>query len=215
MKDLSTKLEESKKLTNNMKKESLRNEKESILSKKTFENKKAKYEKIIVELNEELKVDKEVVVSETENIAERTDELSTHKDPKTDPSSLAPNTLPKSLSTSSQTLASQDVPYSINEPLPPIFSSQLFHHSKPIRFLSRSLRSLDSICWGKRNDTLEDLADQAEEALYEPYDREIRDFYVDERECVKTERLSSPNFDLNLNIVLVKLENIFPCYGAK
>ena len=147
-----------------------------------------------------MKVEKEGVVSETEKIAERTDELSTHKDPKTDPSSLAPNTLPKSLSASSQTLASQDVPYSINEPLPPIFSSQLFHHSKPIRFLSRSLPSLDSICWGEMNDTLEDLADQAEEALNEQYDREIKDFYLDERERVKTERLNSLNFDLNMNM---------------
>ena len=50
------------------------------------------------------------------------------------------------------------------------------------------------------NDTLEDLAEQAEEALNEQYDREIRDFYFDEKERVKTERLNSLNFDLNMNM---------------
>ena len=66
--------------------------------------------------------------------------------------------------------------------------------------MSISLPSLDSICWGEINDTLEDLADQAEEALNDQYDRDIRDFYLDERERVKTEWLNSPNFDLNMNM---------------
>ena len=139
------------------------------------------------------------VVNVVSDTLESTDEHSTDKDPKTYPSSLAPSILPTSVSASSQTLASQDVPYSITEPLPPIFSLQLFHHSKPIRFLSRSLPSLDSICWGKMNDTLEDLAEQAEEALNEQYDRGLREFYLDDRERVKNERLNSLSFDLNMN----------------
>ena len=55
VKDLSKTLEESKKLTKNMKKEKTRSEKESILSKKTFENEKAKYEKVNVEVESEAK----------------------------------------------------------------------------------------------------------------------------------------------------------------
>ena len=48
--------------------------------------------------------------------------------------------------------------------------------------LSRSLPSLDSICWCKPD---EDFVNDAEEALCDQYDREVRDFYLDERERVR------------------------------
>ena len=126
-----------------------------------------------------LKVKQNVVVSDTEKVE---DKVSDKSDPKPESSSLTPNTLQtkhipganfEPAYPEPETLASQDEPYSITKPLPPIFSSQLFHHSKAIRFMSISLPSLDSICWGEINDTLEDLADQAEEALNEQYDENM------------------------------------------
>ena len=51
-----------------------------------------------------------------------------------------------------QTDQHPDIPYQITTPLPPIFNSMLCHKSKPIRFLSKSLPSLDCICWVKPPD---------------------------------------------------------------
>ena len=87
----------------------------------------------------------------------------------------------QSKETSSQTDTNPDIPYKITSPLPPIFSSELCYKS-PMIHLSRSLPSLDSICWCKPD---EDFVNDAEEALCDQYDREVRDFYLDERERVR------------------------------
>ena len=63
--------------------------------------------------------------------------------------------------------------------LPPIFSSQLCTISPTIKFLSRSIPNLDSLCWCHPD---EDFRDEAEQALNEQYDRQVADFYEDERE---------------------------------
>jgi hypothetical protein len=192
VKDLSRKLEENRKLTNTMKNERIKSKKEAILNKKVLEEDESNYEKVISELNEILRVKESKYVEEkVSDNPVNNDAQDSLPDSKVDALSPSPtitvqtshilDTTPelRFLSISSQTLANQDVPYSITEPLPPIFISQLLHHTKPIRFLSRSLPKLDSICWGKLNDTFEDLADQAEEALNDQYDREIRYFYLD------------------------------------
>ena len=88
---------------------------------------------------------------------------------------------------SCQTDAHPDIPYKITVPLPPIFSSQLCHKSRPIH-LSDSLPSLDSICWSKPDGN---FLDEAEEALNEQYDKEIREFYLDERDRVRAARNDS------------------------
>ena len=50
-------------------------------------------------------------------------------------------------SVSSQTEHHIDIPYHISYPLPPIFSSNLFHRTPPIKFLSSSLPNLNTILW--------------------------------------------------------------------
>ena len=97
-----------------------------------------------------------------------------------------PTTKYTSVEVSCQTDQHPDMPYEITLPLPPIFNSQLFHHTKPINFLARSLPSLDSICWGPRIE--DNLTDQVEEALAEMYDREIDEFYLSERERSRATR---------------------------
>ena len=87
---------------------------------------------------------------------------------------------------SSQTDQHPDIPYKITLPLPPMFNSQLFHHSKPIKFLSRSLPRLDRICWGPRID--DDIEEQIADAEAEMYKREIEEFYESERERIQANR---------------------------
>ena len=94
-----------------------------------------------------------------------------------------------------------DVPYLITDPLPAIFSSQLFHHTKPINFLSNSLPRLDSICWGKAADSFDNLAELAEEALNKQYDQDIKYFYLEKRERTRSERMSNKSNDCNMNMV--------------
>ena len=89
---------------------------------------------------------------------------------------------------SSQTDANTDTPYNIEEPLPPIFSSDLCRLSPKIHFLSKSLPNLDSICWVKP-DTM--YQDEAQEALNSQYDRQIVEFYISERERVSSLRETS------------------------
>ena len=69
----------------------------------------------------------------------------------------------------------------ITDPLHPIFSSQLCFKSHLI-FLSKSLPNLEMV-WCRN--TAEDFTDEADEVLSEMYDKEIRDFYEDERERVR------------------------------
>ena len=75
----------------------------------------------------------------------------------------------------SQTNSYPDIPYKITDPLPPIFSMQLCHKSRPIHFLSRSIPNLNSILWCPPDDK---ILDAAEEYLSEQYDREIEEFYL-------------------------------------
>ena len=42
----------------------------------------------------------------------------------------------------SQTKSHPDIPYKLTDPLPPIFSMELRHKSRPIHFLSRSIPNL-------------------------------------------------------------------------
>ena len=72
----------------------------------------------------------------------------------------------------SPTESHPDIPYKITDPLPPIFSMQLCHKSRPIHFLSRSIPNLNSILWCPPDD---EILDAAEEYLSEQYDREIED----------------------------------------
>ena len=85
---------------------------------------------------------------------------------------------------SCQTDAHPEIPYKITDCLPPIFSSQFCHRSRPIH-LSNSLPCLDSVCWSKPD---ENFIDEAEEALNEQYDKQISQFYLDERERVRAAR---------------------------
>jgi hypothetical protein len=80
---------------------------------------------------------------------------------------------------SSQTDTNEDIPYKVTDPLPPIFSMQLCHKSRPIKFLSRSIPNFNSILWCPPDD---DQIDEIEEFLADQYDREIEEFYLDARE---------------------------------
>ena len=85
---------------------------------------------------------------------------------------------------SNQTDNHPDIPYRITDPLPPIFSMQLCHKSRPIHFLSRSIPNLNSILWCPPDD---EFLDAAEEYLSEQYDQEIEDFYLQAQDqaCVQ------------------------------
>ena len=90
-----------------------------------------------------------------------------------------------SKTSSCQTDRHPNIPYSVTLPLPPIFNSDLCLYSPRIRTLSISLPKLDSMCWVKT--TPEDkLRDEAEEALNDKYDGEVRQFYLTERDRVKS-----------------------------
>ena len=49
--------------------------------------------------------------------------------------------------------------------------------------------SLDTICWVQQISDDEKLRDEAEEALAEHYDDQIKQFYLEERERVGAEKL--------------------------
>ena len=66
----------------------------------------------------------------------------------------------------SQTNSHPDIPYKITDPLPPIFSMQLCHKSRPIHFLSRYIPNLNSILWCPPDDEVLDLADRGIEEFY-------------------------------------------------
>ena len=78
-----------------------------------------------------------------------------------------------------QTISTIDTPYSISEPLPPIFGSDLCYRSKSV-FLSKSQPDLSQVLWVTR--TKEDtLQEEAEQALDYLYDLEVATFYEDAR----------------------------------
>ena len=81
----------------------------------------------------------------------------------------------KQISVHSQTSSTDDTPYCIAEPLPPIFGSQLCTQSKPI-FMTKSLPDVSKVVLV--NVTEDDiLQEAAEEALNAQYDREIATYY--------------------------------------
>ena len=86
-----------------------------------------------------------------------------------------------------QTDYGPDIPYSITTPLPPIFNSQLLFKTPPIKFLSRSIPNLDKICWSQPD---YGNTDEADEALADQYDREVKDFYIEACERARILRLS-------------------------
>ena len=86
-----------------------------------------------------------------------------------------------------QTDSHPEIPYEVTSPLPPIFGNQLCWKSRLFHF-SKSLPSLDKLCWCKPD---YDFTDEAEEALNEQYDRQVREFYEDERDRVRASRLST------------------------
>ena len=87
-----------------------------------------------------------------------------------------------------QTNAHPDIPYQVTSTLPPIFSSELCYNSRPI-FLSNSLPNLARM---SQFQPTNDFTDEAEEALSEQHDRQIREFYEDERERVRAVRAGGP-----------------------
>ena len=92
-------------------------------------------------------------------------------------------------SVSCQTDSHPDIPYQITYPLPPIFSSELCYKSRPI-FLSDSLPNLASISQFKPSYA---FAEEAEIALSEQYDRQVKEFYEDERDRVRAARAGEPD----------------------
>ena len=80
-------------------------------------------------------------------------------------------------SISCQTSSSVDLPYSVTEALPPIFSSQLCVQSKPI-FMSKSLPDLATLIFVEDTEETR-IRDAAEEALNAQYDRKVARYYDD------------------------------------
>ena len=86
---------------------------------------------------------------------------------------------PRLSEASSQTISTIDTPYSVSDPLPPIFGAKVCKRTK-LPFISKSLPDISTV-------TLVDLSeeelirDAAEEALNLAYDREIANFYDEAR----------------------------------
>ena len=95
---------------------------------------------------------------------------------------------------SSQTNYHEDIPYKVTDPLPPIFSSQLCHFSKPINFFSNSLPNLNTITWVKVSEE-DELRDEAEQALCDLYDRDLELYY---REAAERSRAVKEVYDERL-----------------
>ena len=96
----------------------------------------------------------------------------------------SPSNLPSKSEASQTEDRDSDEPYKITSPLPPIFNSQLRYYTKPVKFLSKSLPSLDAICWADPSDSEDDI----DEILSEQYDQQVKDFYIIEQERVRAER---------------------------
>ena len=79
---------------------------------------------------------------------------------------------------SCQTDSHPDILYHIQSPLPPLFGSKLCYYSRHLKSMSSSLPDL----WNVKFTTTDDLLDAAEEALAEEYEKEVDDFYLEEKE---------------------------------
>ena len=99
---------------------------------------------------------------------------------KTEKSSTSTLTLERS----SQTEQNLDIPYDVTSPLPPIFSSQLCYNSKRIHFLAKSLPNLSTMNWVMVTDE-DQVRDEAEEALCQQYDKNIKEYYRDKHASAK------------------------------
>ena len=86
-----------------------------------------------------------------------------------------------------QTDSHPDIPNDVTSPLPPIFGNQMCWKSRPFHF-SNSLPNLKMLSWCQPN---YDFTDEAEEALAEQYDRQVREYYEDECARVRASRLST------------------------
>ena len=98
------------------------------------------------------------------------------------------NTSPvNTISKITQTFHHPDVPYKIEMPLPPIFSSCLVHKTNPIHFLSRSHPNLATIKWTKftEDDLIEE---QISEIEMENYGTEVKEFFEEAAEKAKALR---------------------------
>ena len=74
-----------------------------------------------------------------------------------------------------QTASSIDIPYCVQDPLPPIFSSQLCWKTKPIH-LTNSVPNLTQLLWVSKTED-EMILEEAEQALGDLYDHQIASFY--------------------------------------
>ena len=92
---------------------------------------------------------------------------------------------PARKTSSCQTDEHPDTPYAIIEPLPPIFSYKFCLLTPRIKHLSNSLPNLDTVLWVNTTEE-ERLRDDAEEALAEHYDDQVKQFYLDQKEQVNT-----------------------------
>ena len=92
-----------------------------------------------------------------------------------------------SKTSSCQTDEHPDNPYAITEPLPPIFGSKFCFLTPRIKHLSHSLPNLNTVLWVNITDE-ERLRDEAEEALAEHYDDQVKQFYLEHKERIHAER---------------------------
>ena len=90
-------------------------------------------------------------------------------------------------SISCQTERSIDVPYSVTEPLPPIFGSHLCYRSRKIPYIANSLPNLSTLSWVNISED-DIIADAAEQASNELYDHQVMEFYKDAKEKAKAIR---------------------------
>ena len=88
---------------------------------------------------------------------------------------------------SMQTCCTIDTPYNVEDPLPPIFSSQLCYPTKPI-FLSRSSPDVSKLIWVSTSEE-EKIRDLADAALDEMYDQEVKEFYLEARRKAAADRV--------------------------
>ena len=89
------------------------------------------------------------------------------------------------ITSSCQTDEYPGTPYAITKQLPPLFSSKLCFPSPRIKYLTRSLPNLDTVQWVHTTE-VERIRDEAEGALAEHYNTQVKQFYLDNKERVST-----------------------------
>ena len=182
------KLKDAQKLVKSKEREELRmNSKidnlEAVVKNLKQENKEVIFEKNRIS-KEKIKLQKQILKSK-----ERTP--STSKSTSTAPeysseastSTVGISPEPTQIITSvkhSQTEQHPDIPYRIDTPLPPIFSSSLVHRSKP-GFIARSHPNLATIRW-RENSEDDMIIQEIEDIEMQRYDQEIQDFFEEATE---------------------------------